>query len=187
MKTYIYIIALSVIFITACSNNKRADRTTQAGRIKTVSGSSAKNASTATLFNLYFKLKNSFVADNDKDAANAAKEMIAAFGGFKMNSLTPEQSQAFSEIKEDATEHVSHISANAGNIVHQREHFDMLSKDMYDLAKLAGTDQVIYVDHCPMYNNNKGALWLSEVKEIKNPYLGGAMLTCGKIQEELEL
>ncbi|WP_219225928.1 DUF3347 domain-containing protein [Pedobacter antarcticus] len=186
MKTLIYIMALSVIFITACGNNNRLDRTTQTGVIKTVSDS-AKNASRTTLFNLYFKLKNSFAADNDTDAANAAKEMIAAFAGFKANSLTPEQSKAFSEIKEDATEHVSHISANAGNIVHQREHFDMLSKDMYDLAKLTGTGQVIYVDHCPMYNHNKGALWLSEVKEIRNPYMGKAMPVCGKIQEELKL
>lgn len=187
MKTLIYLIALSVIFITACGNNKLADRKVKAGIIKTVSDSSANSASTAVLFNLYFKLKNSFVADDDKDAANAAKDMVVAFSAFRINSLAPEQSKALSEIVEDATEHVSHISANAGNIIHQREHFDMLSKDMYDLAKVAGSGQVIYVDHCPMYNHNKGALWLSEVKEIRNPYLGKAMPACGKIQEELKL
>lgn len=44
----------------------------------------------------------------------------------------------------------------------------------------------MYKDFCPMYNNGKGAFWLSETKEIKNPYLGKAMPTCGTIQEELK-
>ena len=37
-----------------------------------------------------------------------------------------------------------------------------------------------------MYNNKKGAFWLSETKEIKNPYLGKAMPTCGTIKEEIK-
>ena len=37
-----------------------------------------------------------------------------------------------------------------------------------------------------MYNEGKGAIWLSETKEIKNPYLGGKMLTCGEVQEEIK-
>lgn len=35
---------------------------------------------------------------------------------------------------------------------------------------LAIAGEKIYVDYCPMYNDNKGAIWLSETKEIKNPY-----------------
>jgi hypothetical protein len=37
-----------------------------------------------------------------------------------------------------------------------------------------------------MHNNKKGAIWFSETKEIKNPYLGSKMLTCGEIQEEIK-
>ncbi|MDQ6756917.1 MAG: DUF3347 domain-containing protein, partial [Bacteroidota bacterium] len=43
-----------------------------------------------------------------------------------------------------------------------------------------------YKDFCPMYNNNKGAIWLSEVKDIKNPYLGKKMPTCGNMKEEIK-
>jgi hypothetical protein len=35
-----------------------------------------------------------------------------------------------------------------------------------------------------MYENGKGAVWISEYKEIKNPYLGTKMLTCGSIKKE---
>jgi hypothetical protein len=37
-----------------------------------------------------------------------------------------------------------------------------------------------------MYNNNKGATWLSETKEIKNPYMGKKQPTCGSLKEEIK-
>jgi len=36
-----------------------------------------------------------------------------------------------------------------------------------------------------MVDNNKGAVWLSAKKDIRNPYYGEAMLTCGSTSEEL--
>ena len=62
----------------------------------------------------------------------------------------------------------------------------MLSKDVYDLVKAFGGGQVLYKNFCPMYNDKKGAIWLSETKTIKNPYYGKKMLTCGSVQEELK-
>ncbi|MBN2481536.1 MAG: DUF3347 domain-containing protein, partial [Bacteroidales bacterium] len=34
--------------------------------------------------------------------------------------------------------------------------------------------------------DNTGAYWLSEIKEIENPYFGEAMLTCGETKETME-
>jgi hypothetical protein len=36
-----------------------------------------------------------------------------------------------------------------------------------------------------MYNHGKNGYWISEVKDIKNPYYGAEMLTCGGISKEL--
>jgi Cu(I)/Ag(I) efflux system membrane fusion protein len=36
-----------------------------------------------------------------------------------------------------------------------------------------------------MANNNNGAIWLSTEKDIKNPYYGDDMLTCGSVIEEI--
>jgi hypothetical protein len=44
----------------------------------------------------------------------------------------------------------------------------------------------LYHDHCPMANDNKGAMWLSEVREVKNPYFGGKMNECVKVQEVIK-
>jgi len=36
-----------------------------------------------------------------------------------------------------------------------------------------------------MYNNGKGANWLSKEEAVKNPYYGSQMLTCGSVQETI--
>lgn len=88
------------------------------------------------------------------------------------------------DIAESAKENAEHIGANAGKLDHQREHFALLSKDINDLIKLFGSKQKLYQDFCPMYNNGKGAIWISEVKEIKNPYFASKMPTCSSIKKE---
>jgi hypothetical protein len=37
-----------------------------------------------------------------------------------------------------------------------------------------------------MYNNGKGANWLSKEILIKNPYYGSQMLSCGKTVETIK-
>ncbi|WP_010229981.1 DUF3347 domain-containing protein [Gillisia marina] len=44
----------------------------------------------------------------------------------------------------------------------------------------------LYVLHCPMANSNKGAFWLSASSEVKNPYYGSAMLTCGEVKDTIK-
>jgi hypothetical protein len=44
----------------------------------------------------------------------------------------------------------------------------------------------LYVEYCPMANNNQGGFWLSNEKQIKNPYFGEAMLTCGSVKETIQ-
>jgi len=41
----------------------------------------------------------------------------------------------------------------------------------------------MYQDHCAKAKENQGAMWMSENKEIKNPYFGAKMPTCGTVEE----
>ena len=198
MKNIIFAIAISAISLTACNNssnksdetnkmnNDSAHSATEANEVST-SGADVKSTSPINAILVsYLQMKNAFAKDNDKDAATAGNEMVKAFASFNAASLTAEKKKIFNDIRDDAKEHAEHIGMNAGNIKHQREHFEMLSKDMYDLVKAFGAGQTLYVDYCPMYNDNKGATWLSETKGIKNPYFGKEMDTCGTIKEELK-
>lgn len=132
----------------------------------------------------YLKLKNSLTKDDSKGAAKAAKALYESFNKANQNSIKAKSKKEYLEIADDAKEHAEHINDNSGDIEHQREHFAILSKDLNDLIKLFGTKQKLYLDFCPMYDEGDGAVWISETKEIKNPYYGQEMPTCGSIKKE---
>ncbi len=126
------------------------------------------------------------VKDDGKDAASGGKQIAEALAKIDKSNLSVEQKKVYEDLEADAKEHAEHISTNATKISHQREHFDMLSQDVYDLVKAFPAGQTLYQDHCPMYNDGKGAIWLSETKEIKNPYYGKKMITCGSVKETIK-
>ncbi len=45
---------------------------------------------------------------------------------------------------------------------------------------------VVYKQYCPMAFDFKGGFWLSNSKEINNPYFGDKMLKCGKVDSEIK-
>jgi Cu(I)/Ag(I) efflux system membrane fusion protein len=66
----------------------------------------------------------------------------------------------------------------------QRLAFSPLSNHLIEAVETFGTQQeVAYKQSCPMAFGDQGAYWLSEQKEIRNPYFGEAMLTCGDTEE----
>jgi|GEM_PF-202963 len=134
----------------------------------------------------YLQIKNGLAEDNSTGTANGGKAMAAAMTKVDKAAMTPEQQQLYNENEDDLKEHAEHIGKNEGNIEHQREHFAQMSEDVYALVKAFGGGQTLYHDYCPMYNDNKGALWLSETEPVKNPYFGSKMATCGSVKEVLQ-
>ncbi|GAA0564131.1 DUF3347 domain-containing protein [Chitinophaga japonensis] len=143
-------------------------------------------ASLKPVIDHYLHIKNGLAGDNSAEAASGGEEMAEAMGKVDKSAMTPEQQKLYTENEDDLKEHAEHIGKNKGNIEHQREHFVEMSEDVYALVKAFGGGQALYHDHCPMANNNKGAFWLSETKEIKNPYLGSKMPTCGTAKEVIQ-
>jgi len=137
------------------------------------------------IVNNYLTLKNALTKDDTKAAANAGKALHATITSVNTSTIDAKLKTEYLEIADDAKEHAEHIGANDGNIEHQREHFAMLSKDINDLIKSFTSEQKLYQDFCPMYDGGKGAIWISETKEIKNPYYGSKMLTCGSMKKQL--
>ena len=134
----------------------------------------------------YLQIKNALANDNGRDAARAGNDFVESMGKMEKNALPDDKKKIWNDISDDAKEMAEHIGKSADKLEHQREHFDMLSTDMYDMVKAFGSGQTLYQDYCPMYDDKKGASWLSETKEIKNPYLGKKMPTCGSVKEEIK-
>lgn len=137
------------------------------------------------VYALYFDVKDALIKDDSKQAGSKSKNLLDALEAVKMDKLGNKEHEAFmkylSELKTDA----GHI-AESKEIEQQRENFTSLSAKMYELMKIAKPSYTVYLDHCPMYNDGKGADWISKESAIKNPYYGSKILTCGKVKETVK-
>lgn len=131
-------------------------------------GFSAFAQKTSNLLNSYISIKNALVKSDSKAASQA-------IGTFYL-SLKSEENFTQKEELLKATEKLNKVSG----IEKQREAFNDVSTAMWKLVKgLDKVNQPVYYQYCPM----KKTYWLSKEKEIKNPYYGSSMLTCGKVVE----
>ena len=207
MKTLLFsLLAVGTFALTSCKENKEQKSTTETSMkhdMSTMSDSAAmgnmatdkeitvteakkSSADLTELYSHYTHLTFAFSGDDDKEAVSAAKGILASFPKIDKNGFSDEQKKEFAELEASIREHAEHIADNAGNIDHQREHLDIMSADFYDLLKDFGTPKPVYKVFCPMYNDKKGAFWLSDSREIKNPYYGKKMASCGEVQEEIK-
>ena len=143
----------------------------------------SQDAKAEAILKGYFNLKDALVNDDNSKAKELGNTLAQSLKSFDASSYSDSQQNELKDIIEDATEHAEHIGES--DIKHQREHFKTLSKDMTDMVAITGTSMTIYEQYCPMYDNNKGGAWLSMNDEIRNPYFGDKMLTCGKVQREI--
>lgn len=195
MKSIIIGLAIVANALMACNNSN--DNTTYSKQIAVKNDTSTTThqqpaTDTATfpskeIIANYLQLKNALTKDNGKDAAAAGNAIVASLSKIDKATLSEDQQKVYADLQDDIKENAEHIAENADKIHHQREHFEMLSKDILDLVKTFGNGgQTLYKDFCPMANDGKGAIWISETKAIKNPYLGMKMPTCGSIKETIQ-
>jgi ribosomal protein S15P/S13E len=141
--------------------------------------------STDEIVKKYLSLKNALTKDDAKTSSSIAKNIINIITNMDINSVDVKKQKDYTVLVKNIKEHATHISDNAKDIEHQRTHFELLSNDFSSLIETFGSSQKLYQDFCPMYHEGKGAYWISEMKEIKNPYYGSQMLSCGSLKKEL--
>lgn len=190
MKSILTTILIGMVLLSSCNNQSKEQKTAVSensmGTALPETVESDEKASVQKLIIGYLDLKNALANDSAVEAESAANTMMKIMQGVDESLFTPDQKKVYDAVKDDTGENVEHIAENAKDIAHQREHFEMLSSDIYDLVKVFGSEKPLFKDFCPMYDNKKGAIWLSETKEIRNPYFGKKMLSCGKIEEEIK-
>ena len=137
------------------------------------------------LFHAYFDLKDALVSSDASAASVKAKAFTETINAVKMTELTHQAHSVFMKILPDLKTSSDKISKNQ-NLTQQRIAFSELSEVIYPLFKNVKQTKTVFYQHCPMFNDGKGANWLSTESSIKNPYYGAAMLSCGKTIESLE-
>lgn len=194
-------VATFVAFIISCNNNgkdqadhdstskkeTKSEETKDVRQIKPIYTSLDANVSThiKSIFDHYIHVKTALVNSNPDEAKSGAKAILDVLRNFDKSLLLAEQKTAYDKsiggIKASAT-----AITSTNDLEKQREHFANLSMQAYELAKSFGAGKALYHEHCPMAFDNKGAMWLSESKEVKNPYYGDKMMECGTVEEVIE-
>lgn len=148
-------------------------------------GQKAKEA-LQPLYAAYLNFKNALVEDNLNTAKKAASELKTALEKVNMSVFTGSSHNAWMKYSSELKNTLQHVQ-HSESIEEIRKTFQQVSEGMIDLTKafnpFTGT---LYVQFCPMADNNKGANWLSEEEEIRNPYFGEAMLTCGEVKSTIK-
>jgi len=137
------------------------------------------------VFGDYITIEEGLINDNSEIAKNAASALLKSLQNVDMKLLKDEAPHnRWMHLENELKKAVTSISKTS-DIQTQREHFVHLSGHLINALKSFGINQKVYVDYCPMANNDVGAYWLSTHKEILNPYFGASMLKCGEVTDEI--
>lgn len=133
----------------------------------------------------YVALKDEFVLSSATNTNKIISQLKVSLYKVDMQLLKdPTAHQTWMRFLKEITSNVKLMEASTG-IKKQRTAFIQLSSAMIQSVKTFGINKKIYNQFCPMANDNKGANWLSFQENIKNPYFGDAMLTCGSTEETI--
>ena len=129
----------------------------------------------AQLLTQYYSIKDALVAGNGADASARAEAFIKTANSIDYKVVSEGNVNA---LLKDAT-----AISGTKDIARQRTSFARLSDNMASLAKgVKLSSGPIYQLYCPM----KKSSWLSAETEIKNPYFGSSMLSCGQVTQTIQ-
>lgn len=131
----------------------------------------------------YLQLQEAMAADDARKAQVHAQSVLESAGQVKVTALEAGQ-QKFTEEKLTEIKESAGKIQQATELKEQRANLELLSEATFALTKAFGaTSQKLFYQHCPMANDNQGGYWLSATQEIRNPYFGKQMLSCGSNEE----
>jgi len=138
----------------------------------------------AKIFDRYFAMQKALADDKSAPAAEAAKKTLDAIKAVDMGLLTGEDHDKWMKASTEIQTILAKV-AQTDQIKSQREDFYLLSQHLADVAKRFGSvsEAPVYLLHCPMAFDNKGANWLQSNDQTRNPYFGAQMLQCGGVKQ----
>ncbi|WP_339707920.1 DUF3347 domain-containing protein [uncultured Kriegella sp.] len=174
---YLALTVAATISLASCGDKKEkpdvtGDTGTQieqtTGNSEAIAEASFSDPMAEKVFADYQKIRAALVASNASEAQTAAGKLAENF--------TEEQ---------EILKSTALTMAASDNLEKQRELFSELTAEVEPLLKGSVSEGTIYKQFCPMAFSGKGGYWISNVKEIQNPYYGKKMLKCGKVVEEI--
>lgn len=148
------------------------------------------NQSFSQLLLSYFEIKNGLVEGDSARANAGAARLRVASDSLRVNDIAGDSTGA---IRELAKSYASSLNSAAAALVRdstlslKRKQFEVMTDIVWNLTRVVRyKGSKVYYQHCPMAFDNKGAYWVSESPQIRNPYFGHQMLECGTLEDSLD-
>lgn len=130
----------------------------------------------------YVELKNSLVQSDLNSALDIVTKFDLTIQNLIIQTKARERIVGLKKLQQAALD-----MKNTQDIAKLRLKFKLLSSELIEILDgFKGLDQTVYVQYCPMADNNNGAYWLSFESQIKNPYYGEVMLSCGSVVRKMK-
>ncbi|MDH5380379.1 MAG: efflux RND transporter periplasmic adaptor subunit [Cyclobacteriaceae bacterium] len=134
----------------------------------------------------YLLLKDDLVASDKNSAAKHSENLKKAIDEVKMETLSGASHVFWMDFLAIVNPILQDLTKENPLII-QRQKFSIVSEELYKIVKAFQiNNKRLYYQHCPMANSEKGSFWLSSEIEIKNPYYGEEMLTCGSVTDSIK-
>ena len=164
------------------ASNKENDHTNMTERLE-VPKSFQKQLN--SVYDGYINLKNALVEDNTNKVSQDANTLLDNLSQVDMKLVKDKTHNHWMSLAKEIKYSATSISKTT-DLKQQRSHFKHLSSHLINAVQLFGVNEKVYVEFCPMADNNNGAYWLSKEEKVINPYFGEAMLTCGEVKQVIE-
>ena len=133
----------------------------------------------------YFDVHQALSSDNLGRAQKSAADVQKKLALVDMNLLKGNAHMIWMKLEKIIKENSQTLN-KAKDIEAARARLEALTEPVATAIKLFGSRKTtVYRFHCPMAFNNKGAYWLQNISETRNPYFGSSMLTCKDSVETL--
>jgi hypothetical protein len=183
------------MIFSACNQgaeNKQGNASVENTPAEKIENQSAMDSSLNPVIAEYLVLKDGFVeADTiviNKAAINLLSYIDSLYPDDDTLAATPVKS-LFTNISAESKGLLGEADLNE-----KRKSFSMISENLHDLLTLVNyRGSKIYQQTCPMaFNDTEAATWLSDSREVVNPYLGkkhpkyaAGMLHCGEVTDSI--
>jgi len=194
---FILILAIAGYYWYKFSTAKNGDSGPKQQPLSLNRHSDAFNKSLTSVMNAYFEMKAAFVEADTAKAKESDRKFIQLLDSIPLDELKKDTTNIY----DIAVNDFSNIKSNAESLLVQtlilemRKDFSMVSENLYPFLRTINYEgEKMYWQNCPMaFGEDKGANWISDTKEIINPYLGknhpefkGTMLHCGEIKDTIK-
>lgn len=193
---YTFCLSVSVILLSCGGTNEAKKEVADAKpeAVVTVQTGAGVKASSVLMLTSYLQLKDALVNYDTASANMAAIRLGAAadsvdFSGTPDTNVVKTVRDQMGTIRSEALALVKET-----DLTEKRRSFSMITENLYPMLRaIQYNDARLYYQMCPMaFNDNETAYWISDSREINNPYLGtqhpkyaSGMLHCGELKDSL--